>query len=97
MLAASAAAPWPLAYAQTAQRLRRVGVLLYLAPDDPEAKTYAAAFIAGLQEQGWVVGRNVQVDFRYTSGDLDVDPQAYAVLKRDAEGVRYSGTAFTTL
>lgn len=71
VLAAAWAAPWPLAHAQTAPRIRRVGVLLYLAADDPEAKSYAAAFVAGLQDQGWVVGRNMQVDFRYTSGDVD--------------------------
>ncbi|HTP98901.1 MAG TPA: hypothetical protein VMN56_06215 [Casimicrobiaceae bacterium] len=38
-LAAAWAAPWPLAHAQTATRMRRVGVLLYLAGDDPEAKS----------------------------------------------------------
>ena len=50
MLAASAA-PWPLAYAQTAQRLRRVGVLLYLAPDDPEAILVAGGSHVGPAQQ----------------------------------------------
>jgi putative ABC transport system substrate-binding protein len=55
--------------AQQADRVRRVGGLLYLAENDPEAKLYVAAFVQGLQELGWTAGRNVQIDFRWTHGD----------------------------
>jgi len=58
------------AHAQT-QRVKRVGVLSYLADHDPEAKTYSAAFIQGLNDSAWTVGTNLQVDFRWTGGDVD--------------------------
>jgi putative ABC transport system substrate-binding protein len=57
--------------AQQPGRMRRIGALIYLAAEDPESKTYAAAFVQGLQDAGWTVGRNVQVDFRWTGGDAD--------------------------
>src|SRR4249920_994072 len=57
--------------AQQSERVRRVGALIYLAADDPEAKLYSVAFIQGLQELGWTVGRNLQIDFRWTHGDAD--------------------------
>jgi putative tryptophan/tyrosine transport system substrate-binding protein len=63
-LLAGAAAPWPLsARAQPAQRVRRIGVLVNLAADDPEAQVRNGAFLQGLQELGWTVGGNVQLDY----------------------------------
>jgi putative ABC transport system substrate-binding protein len=59
------------AEAQPSERLRRIGGLLYLQEDDPEAGTYVAAFLQGLQKLGWIVGRNVQIDYRWTAGDAD--------------------------
>ena len=54
------AAAWPLAAgAQQGERVRRVGVLMNLAAEDPEAQTRLAAFHQGLQEAGWAVGRNL--------------------------------------
>ena len=40
-----------------------------LAADDPEGQTRVAAFLQGLQETGWVVGRNAQIDIRWGMGD----------------------------
>jgi putative ABC transport system substrate-binding protein len=60
-----------IAEAQPSERLRRIGVLLYLQENDPEARTYVAAFLQGLQKLGWTVGRNVQIDYRWTAGDAD--------------------------
>ena len=52
------AAAWPLAArAQQRERVRRVGVLMHLAADDPEGQSRVAAFLQGLQEAGWAVGR----------------------------------------
>ena len=65
-LAGGAAAAWPLvARAQQAERVRRVGVLMPLAMDDPEAKARLAAFQQGLEQLGWTDGRNVQFDTRW--------------------------------
>ena len=67
-----AAAAWPLAArAQPAERMRRIGVLNSLPADDPEAQARHAAFLQGLQEFGWAVGRNVRIDSRWGAGDAD--------------------------
>jgi putative ABC transport system substrate-binding protein len=69
-LVGGAAAGCPLAArAQQGERLRRIGVLMPLAEDDQEAGTLVAAFVKALQEQGWTVGRNVSVDYRWAAGD----------------------------
>jgi ABC-type uncharacterized transport system substrate-binding protein len=66
------AAAWPLAArAQQRDRMRRIGILMNLAADDPQGQTRVAAFLQGLQEAGWAVGRNVQIDIRW--GDRDAE------------------------
>jgi len=67
------AAAWPLAArAQPRlERMRRVGVLNYLAADDPDSSPRVAAFAQALQELGWHDGRNIQIDYRWGGGDLD--------------------------
>jgi putative ABC transport system substrate-binding protein len=63
---------WPIAgRAQQAERMRRIGVLLNLAPDDPETRDRLAAFLQALQELGWNEGRNMQIDYRWGMGDID--------------------------
>jgi putative ABC transport system substrate-binding protein len=70
-LLGSAAVAWPLGgRAQQVERMRRIGVLMNLASDDPEAQTRIAGYTQGLQELGWAVGRNVRVDYRW-GGDAD--------------------------
>jgi len=64
-LTSSAAAAWPLAArAQPRERVRRVGVLTNLAADDPETPVRLAAFLQGMRELGWTVGRNIRIDQR---------------------------------
>ena len=71
-LLGSTAAAWPfVASAQPAERVRRVGVLIPLAMDDPEAKARIAAFQQGLEQLGWTDGRNVQIDTRWAGGDME--------------------------
>ncbi len=66
------AAGWPLAArAQQGERIRRIGVLMNLSADDPQAQARVAAFLQGLQEAGWAVGRNVQIDIRWGMGDAE--------------------------
>ena len=63
------AAVWPLAsQAQLRERVRRIGVLMHLAADDPDGQSRLAAFLQGLQEAGWIVGRNVAIDVRWAAG-----------------------------
>jgi ABC-type uncharacterized transport system substrate-binding protein len=51
------------------QGVRRVGIMMNLAADDPEGQARVAAFLQGMQETGWVVGRNAQIDIRWGMGD----------------------------
>jgi ABC-type uncharacterized transport system substrate-binding protein len=62
------AAAWPLAAsAQQANRVRRIGMLVNLAADDPESQARIGAFLQGLQEFGWAIGRNVRVDYGWAT------------------------------
>ena len=71
-LLGGAAAAWPLAArAQQAERMRRIGVLMPLAADDPESQRRIAAFLQGLQQLGWTDGRNMRIDTRWATGDAD--------------------------
>src|SRR3974390_3549360 len=70
-LLGSAAAAWPLALrAQQSGQMRRIGVLMPLARDNPEAQARITAFVQGLQKLGWTEGRNLQIDYRWDTGDL---------------------------
>jgi len=66
------AATWPLvARAQQPPRLRRIGVLLSLPPDDPILPARVTAFAQALQELGWTDGRNMGIDYRFAGSDPD--------------------------
>jgi putative ABC transport system substrate-binding protein len=66
------AAAWAhTARAQQPERVRRIGVLLGFATDDPQAKPRIAAFQQGMAERGWSEGRNLQIDYRW--GGFDVE------------------------
>ena len=71
-LLGGAAAAWPLAArAQQPQRVRRIGVFMPGMADDPEGQAHNAAFLQRLGELGWIVGRNVRIDYRWGGGDLE--------------------------
>jgi putative ABC transport system substrate-binding protein len=71
-LLGSGVAAWPLAArAQHSERVRRIGVLMNLASDDAEGQARLAAFHQGLQQLGWTVGGNVQIDYRWGAGNAD--------------------------
>ena len=71
-LLGGAAVAWPFAArAQQREKMRRIGVLMHLAADDPEGQSRVAAFLQGLQEAGWAVGRNVNIDVRWAAGEAD--------------------------
>jgi putative ABC transport system substrate-binding protein len=75
------AAAWPLAaLAQRGDRVWRIGVLMSLAADDQEGQDRIAAFLQGLSELGWSVGRNVRIDYRWAAGEADRYQKAAAEL-----------------
>jgi ABC-type uncharacterized transport system substrate-binding protein len=66
------AAAWPLvARAQQRERVRRIGLLLPAAADDPEYQARVGAFLQGLQQSGWSLGQNVRIDTRWAGADAD--------------------------
>jgi putative ABC transport system substrate-binding protein len=70
LLGSVAAWPFP-ARTQQGERVRRIGFLMHLAADDPEGQRRVAAFLQGLQEAGWAVGRNLDIEMRWAAGEAD--------------------------
>lgn len=72
LLGSTAAAPWPRsARAQSSERMRHVGVLMNMMPDDPAGQERLFAFVQGLQRLGWTDGRNVRIDLRWGRSDAE--------------------------
>jgi putative tryptophan/tyrosine transport system substrate-binding protein len=72
-IAGLGAAAWPLAArAQQPEQIRRIGVLVGPAASDPEVQRWLAAFVQGLDNTGWVEGRNLRIDYRFAAGDADL-------------------------
>jgi putative ABC transport system substrate-binding protein len=66
------AAAWPLtARAQQAGRTRRIGALMAFAEDDPLSLARRAAFQQRLEQLGWRVGSNLQIDYRWPGPDIE--------------------------
>ena len=64
------AAAWPLAArAQQGDRIRRIGVLMAAAANEPEFQSYLAAFTQELRQLGWTEGQNLRIDVRWNAGD----------------------------
>src|SRR5262249_7034793 len=73
--------------AQQPERMRRIAVLLPANPTDPELQAYVGAFLQGLQQAGWVIGRNVQLEYRWTEGNADNTSKYIAELVAPAPDV----------
>jgi putative ABC transport system substrate-binding protein len=74
------AAAWPLAArAQQPERMRRIGMLMSLTPDDPDGRARSDAFLQGLQRSGWIDGRNIQIDHRWG----EAMPTTFASMQRN--------------
>lgn len=68
------------ARAQQSERVRRIGVLMPLAKDNSEAQARIAAFLQELQRLGWTDSRNLQVEYRWDTGDPNFNSKAAAEL-----------------
>jgi putative ABC transport system substrate-binding protein len=81
-------AAWPLAArAQQPERMRRVSVLVGLDENDPETKYRIRAFRLGMRDAGWIEGRNIQIEYRYSGADRAVIHKHVAELIRLAPDV----------
>src|SRR6516164_7647204 len=79
------AAAWPLAAgAQQGDRMRRIGVLMWLDENDSGAKSDFSAFTQALAGLRWVDGRNVRIDLRWFGDDINRIP----ALARELVGLR---------
>ena len=77
-LVGGATVAWPIAArAQQPDRMRRIGVLMSFAEDDPQAKFRLATLTEALRQLDWTVGRNVKIDVRWGAGDA-VRSRGYA-------------------
>ena len=78
---AGSAIPWPLAArAQQTDQVRRIGVLMNVAPEHPEGQPYVIAFQQALQQLDWTEGRNIRIDIRWGENDVDRDRKYAAEL-----------------
>ncbi|MDT5366269.1 MAG: hypothetical protein QOC62_700 [Mycobacterium sp.] len=93
-----AAVAWPLAAgAQPGERVRRIGVLMASAADDPESQARIAAFLQGLQQLGWTDGGNVRIDTRWATTNADDLRRHTAELVALAPDVLVAATGTTTV
>src|SRR5262249_26611675 len=58
-------------------RMRRIGALMAYAANDPQAQVRDAAFLQGLQQLGWIAGQNIQIESRWSGGNIN-DTRRYA-------------------
>jgi putative ABC transport system substrate-binding protein len=61
------AAAWPLAALAQPDQVRRIGVLMSVPENDPEAQAWLGTFSEGLQQLGWTAGRNIRLDYRWAA------------------------------
>src|SRR6187455_1116657 len=95
-LLGGAAAAWPLgARAQQSERVRHIGVLMYMPADDAEGQARLAAFTQALQQLGWSDGGNLRIDTRWATAD-DIHRHA-AELAALAPDVLLAGTGTATV
>jgi len=97
-LVAGSAVTWPLAArAQQAESLRRVGVLMNLAADDPEGQARFAGFLRGLQESGWTDGGNAHIDTRWGTDASSTRKCAAELLALAPDVILASASAATSV
>jgi putative tryptophan/tyrosine transport system substrate-binding protein len=87
------ATTWPVAARAQQTSVRKIGVLMNIATDDPDAPATVSAFSQGLAESGWIIGRNARIDYRWFQGNPEA-ARAYAaeLLKLTPDAILASGT-----
>jgi putative ABC transport system substrate-binding protein len=94
---AGSAATWPLTgRGQQRERMRRIGVLFAIAANDAETQARYAAFLQGMQEKGWAVGRNIQIDTRFSGDGEDRRKHAAELVALRPDVILAAGSAAVT-
>ena len=94
-LLGGAAATWPLAARAQAKQMRRIGVLMGLVANDPEAQSRVAALEKGLGELGWVKGRNLSIEYRWAGDGNAVRDHAAELLAMAPDLILANSTPVT--
>jgi putative tryptophan/tyrosine transport system substrate-binding protein len=95
-LLGGAAVAWPLvARAQQPDRMRRIGVLMGLAEDDPDTKGRLAGFRQGLERLGWSEGSNVRIDYRFAPAGAHAQELAKELLTLQPDVILANSTPVT--
>src|SRR5262245_35094205 len=95
-LVGGAAAAWPLAARAQTKQMRRIGVLMGLIASDPEAQSRVVAFEDGLQELGWVKGRNLSIEYRWAGDGSVLRDHAAELLAMAPDLILANSTPVTT-
>ena len=91
-LLGGAAAAWPLAARAQQERMRRIGVLMTLAANDPEAQARIVVFAQSLQALGWTDGRNARIDIRWSTAGVDTRKYAAELAALPSDVILANGT-----
>jgi putative ABC transport system substrate-binding protein len=90
----SSAATWPLAArAQQPERMRRIGVLMIQAANDPEGQARFAAFLQGLQQLGWSERQNLRIDARWAPANEEIRQHAAELVALAPDVILATATA----
>ena len=93
----SGAAAWPLAVQGQQPPTRRIGVLVGVAASDEQGQARNAAFLQSMQQLGWTVGRNMQVEYRWGAGSSsDLHKYATELVAMEPEVIFAGGAASLT-
>jgi ABC-type uncharacterized transport system substrate-binding protein len=92
-LLGGAAAAWPLAARAQGERMRRIGILMPWASNDPTAKARVGAFQRELQQLGWTDGRNIRIDIRWAAGNAEESRKQASELVRLAPDAILTSTS----
>ena len=89
---AGSAAAWPFMARAQPNKVRRVGVLLGLSENDPEANARVKAFRLGMRDLQWIEGRNIQIDYRFAGSSLELISRHVAELVKSPPEVIVANT-----
>jgi putative ABC transport system substrate-binding protein len=94
-LLGGAAVAWPFAArAQQPERMRRIGIILPAAADDADFQAWVGAFLQGLGQLGWTIGRNVRIDTRWaTTNAAEIRKHAAELVALAPDVILASGTS----
>src|SRR5262245_38836276 len=96
-LLGGAAVAWPLAArAQQGERMRRIGVLMGFAEDDPGLKTRRATFREGVDGVGWSEGRSIRIDYRFAPAGAQAQMLAKELVALQPDVILASATPNVT-